>query len=70
VGGNDVIKIDDALEKKFKPDFEAAFVHDGRVWILGSGSRPNRCGIARIDDVPVGVLAGEPAEPPRSARPW
>lgn len=38
-----------ALAKHDKPDFEAAFVHDGRVWILGSGSRPNRCGIARID---------------------
>jgi hypothetical protein len=38
-----------ALDKQAKPDFEAAFVHDGRIWILGSGSRPNRCGIARID---------------------
>ena len=38
-----------ALAKQDKPDFEAAFVHDGRAWILGSGSRPNRCGIARID---------------------
>ena len=38
-----------ALDKQSKPDFEAAFVHDGRVWILGSGSKPNRCAIARID---------------------
>jgi len=38
-----------ALEKKVKPDFEAAFQHDGRIWILGSGSKPNRCEIARID---------------------
>jgi hypothetical protein len=38
-----------ALEKKLKPDFEAAFVHDGRIWVLGSGSRPNRCCIARVD---------------------
>ena len=37
------------LGKKDKPDFEAAFVHADRLWILGSGSRPNRCGIARID---------------------
>jgi hypothetical protein len=38
-----------ALAKKDKPDFEAAFVHEGRVWILGSGSLPNRCGVARVD---------------------
>jgi hypothetical protein len=38
-----------ALAKQDKPDFEAAFVHDGRIWILGSGSRSNRCCIARID---------------------
>jgi hypothetical protein len=38
-----------ALDKQDKPDFEAAFVHANRVWILGSGSRPSRCGIARID---------------------
>jgi hypothetical protein len=38
-----------ALDKPLKPDFEAAFQHDGRIWILGSGSRPNRCAIARID---------------------
>jgi len=38
-----------ALGKNDKPDFEAALVHDGRIWILGSGSRPNRCGIARVD---------------------
>jgi hypothetical protein len=38
-----------ALDKQAKPDFEAAFVHDNRIWVLGSGSRPNRCGIARID---------------------
>lgn len=38
-----------ALDKQAKPDFEAAFAHDGRVWILGSGNRPNRCCIARID---------------------
>jgi hypothetical protein len=38
-----------ALDKQAKPDFEAAFAHDGRLWILGSGSRPNRCSIARID---------------------
>jgi len=39
----------EALDKQNKPDFEAAFVHADRLWILGSGSRPNRCGIARID---------------------
>lgn len=39
----------EALPKAEKPDFEAAFAHDGRVWVLGSGSRPNRCSIARID---------------------
>jgi hypothetical protein len=38
-----------ALEKQVKPDFEAAFQHDGRIWILGSGSKSNRCEIARID---------------------
>lgn len=38
-----------ALDKKDKPDLEAAFMHDRRVWILGSGSKPNRCGIVRID---------------------
>lgn len=38
-----------ALDKQAKPDFEAAFAHDGRLWIVGSGSRPNRCAIARID---------------------
>lgn len=39
----------EALDKSLKPDFEAAFEHDGRIWVLGSGSRPNRCVIARID---------------------
>jgi hypothetical protein len=39
----------EALDKKSKPDFEAAFAHDGRIWILGSGSKPNRCQIARLD---------------------
>ena len=38
-----------ALDKRDKPDFEAAFAHAGRLWVLGSGSRPNRCAIARID---------------------
>ena len=38
-----------AMDKKSKPDFEAAFAHDGRVWILGSGALPNRSCIARID---------------------
>lgn len=38
-----------ALAKQDKPDFEAAFVLDGRVWVLGSGGRPNRRSIARID---------------------
>lgn len=38
-----------ALDKQAKPDFEAAFAHDDRLWILGSGSRPNRCEIARLD---------------------
>lgn len=37
------------LDKQLKPDFETAFAHDGRIWVLGSGSRPNRCCIARID---------------------
>lgn len=39
----------ESLDKQLKPDFEAAFAHDGRIWVLGSGSRPNRCCIARID---------------------
>lgn len=39
----------EALAKQHKPDFEAAFLHRGRVWILGSGSRPNRCYLARVD---------------------
>jgi hypothetical protein len=38
-----------ALDKQHKPDFEAAFTYAGRIWILGSGSRPNRCAIARVD---------------------
>lgn len=37
------------LDKQQKPDFEVAFAHDGRIWVLGSGSRPGRCCIARID---------------------
>ena len=37
------------LDKQLKPDFEVAFAHDGRIWVLGSGSRPSRCCIARID---------------------
>jgi hypothetical protein len=41
--------IGEPLDKQQKPDFEAAFAHDGRIWVLGSGSRPNRCCIARID---------------------
>lgn len=36
-------------EKALKPDFEAAFVLAGCAWILGSGSRPNRSCIARLD---------------------
>lgn len=38
-----------ALPKADKPDFEAAFAHDDRIWVLGSGSRANRCYFARID---------------------
>lgn len=38
-----------ALAKGLKPDFEAAFVHEDRIWIFGSGSRPNRCSFARVD---------------------
>ena len=38
-----------ALPKAEKPDFEAAFLHEDRIWVLGSGSRPNRCALARID---------------------
>lgn len=38
-----------ALAKGLKPDFEAAFIHDGQVWIFGSGSRPNRCYFAGVD---------------------
>ena len=37
------------LDKATKPDFESACVHDGRIWVLGSGSRPNRRVIARVD---------------------
>jgi hypothetical protein len=37
------------LAKSEKPDFESAFVHADRIWVLGSGSRPNRCYLARID---------------------
>ena len=37
------------LDKKTKPDFEAAFAHAGLIWVLGSGSLPNRSSIARID---------------------
>jgi hypothetical protein len=39
----------EALAKSDKPDFEAAFVHEGRVWVLGSGSKSNRRYISRID---------------------
>ena len=39
----------ESLDKGLKPDFEAAFAHDGRIWVMGSGSKPNRCCIARID---------------------
>lgn len=36
-----------ALPKRDKPDYEALLqTPDGRVHLLGSGSRPNRCGIA------------------------
>ncbi len=38
-----------ALDKREKPDFEAAFAHAGRIWVMGSGSRTNRCVIARVD---------------------
>ncbi len=39
----------EALDKKQKPDFEAAFALDDRIWVLGSGSRPNRCNIVRLE---------------------
>ena len=38
-----------AQDKALKPDFEAAFVLAGRAWILGSGSRPNRSYITRLE---------------------
>lgn len=45
-----------ALPKSDKPDYEALLqAPDGRIWLLGSGSRPNRCRIAR--------LGSEPQEP-------
>lgn len=37
------------LAKSGKPDFESAFAHADRIWVLGSGSRPSRCYLARID---------------------
>lgn len=37
------------LAKSEKPDFESAFAHANRIWVLGSGSRPNRSYLARID---------------------
>lgn len=38
-----------ALPKKEKPDYEALLrAPDGAIWLLGSGSRPNRCRIARL----------------------
>lgn len=37
------------LAKADKPDFESAFAHADRIWVLGSGSRPSRCCLARID---------------------
>src|SRR5215831_8808439 len=40
----------DALAKADKPDFEAAVrTGDGAVHLLGSGSTPLRCVLARID---------------------
>jgi hypothetical protein len=39
----------EGMAKAVKPDFEAAFLHDERIWILGSGSRPSRCNLARLD---------------------
>lgn len=41
-----------ALAKKKKPDFEAAFLRDGEVWILGSGGKPRRRRIARVTPSP------------------
>ena len=38
-----------ALPKAEKPDFEAAFAHGDHIWVLGSGSRANRCYTARVD---------------------
>ncbi|HSW12265.1 MAG TPA: hypothetical protein VLI06_05450 [Solimonas sp.] len=38
-----------ALKKKDKPDYEALLLApDGAIWLFGSGSRPNRCRIARL----------------------
>lgn len=38
-----------ALRKKDKPDYEALLhAPDGAIWLFGSGSRPNRCHIARL----------------------
>ncbi|HUS25418.1 MAG TPA: hypothetical protein VM369_10760 [Candidatus Binatia bacterium] len=37
------------LGKPLKPDFEAALAHDGVAWLLGSGSLPQRCAVARLD---------------------
>lgn len=51
------------LAKKKKPDFEAAFLRDGEVWILGSGGKPPRRRIARVTPGPepgVRVLDAKP----------
>jgi hypothetical protein len=38
-----------ALAKADKPDFEAAFVEGPYIYVVGSGSKPNRRTIARLD---------------------
>lgn len=47
------------LEKRLKPDFEAAAVaSDGAVWLFGSGSLSNRTSLVRLVEGTVTVLDG------------
>jgi hypothetical protein len=45
------------LPKSEKPDFEAAFVRAGTVWVLGSGSKPSRRRVAQVDAARSRVVA-------------
>lgn len=51
--------------KPHKPDFEAAFVHEGTLYALGSGSTPAREGVLVIEraasDAPVARIVQRPA---------